>query len=194
MPRCRKNLIYIFAIILLYIFYCPGISYAAQKPDITVFFSPRDNCALEILKRIDSAKSSIDIAMYYFTSRPLAQALIDVKKRNVKVRVFLDGNQRTEKFSKANYLTNNGISVKINSNAAGLMHNKFCVIDNKIVITGSYNWTAAADLQNDENLIIIESTDTAEKYAQQFEKLWNNRAPDKMRYKDKDRLEKIEDY
>lgn len=178
------------ALIFISLFVFSNSFSADDAPKISVFFFPKDNCAAEVLKRINSAKDSVDVAMYYFTSRRLAQALVDAQNRRVSVKVYLDGNQRTEKFSKANYLTNNGISVKIKNNISGLMHNKFCVIDKKIVITGSFNWTVAADLQNDENLVIIESKEIGAIYTQQFENLWNGLVPDEMRYKDKESLEK----
>lgn len=186
-----KNNFVLSILITVFVIFIFSVAIAKTDIDILVFFSPQDNCGAEILNRINSAKNSIDIAMYYFTSRHLAQALIDAKDRKVKVRVFLDGNQRTERFSKANYLTNKGINVKISNDTIGLMHNKFCVIDKKIVITGSFNWTSSADLRNNENLVMIESAETASAFTEQFEKLWNGRVPDQMRYKDENRLEKI---
>lgn len=71
------------------------------------------------------------------------------------------------------------------------MHNKFCIIDDHITLTGSYNWTASADLKNDENLLIIESKEIARIYKEQFNKFWNGTFIDTCEYKDEDRLEKI---
>ncbi len=146
---------------------------------IKVFFSPEDDCVRQIRAEINRAQDSIDIAMYYFTSRPLAQALDKALQRGVKVRVCLDEKQRTEKYSKAKFLKSRGITVKFkNGNGVGIMHNKFSIIDNQVVITGSYNWTASADIRNDENLLIIKSKPLAKKYAAYFSRLWEGKVPD----------------
>ena len=55
------------------------------------------------------------------------------------------------------------------------MHNKFAVIDNEIVITGSYNWTASAGERNDENLLVIDDNYIVERYQDQFNNLWDNK-------------------
>ena len=71
------------------------------------------------------------------------------------------------------------------------MHNKFCIVDDQITLTGSYNWTARADLENDENLLVIESKEIARIYKEQFNKFWNGTYIDSCKYKDKNRLEKV---
>ena len=68
------------------------------------------------------------------------------------------------------------------------MHNKFCVVDDRITITGSYDWTVRADLENDENLLVIESREIAKQYKEQFNKFWSGTHVDTCVYKDKDRL------
>lgn len=157
---------------------------------VDLLFSPKDPCASEIITCINKATSTIDVAMYYFTMRQIAQALLDAKKRGVYVRVVLDKSQAVEKFSKSRFLMNNGIEVKYSS-GAGIMHNKFCIIDDTTLITGSFNWTGAADLKNDENLLIINSRELASKYSRYFEELWNRTRPVIYKYKDRVTLKKI---
>ena len=163
---------------------------AEDMPPIKVLFSPQDNCAREIVSEIDSAKKQVWAAMYFFTSRPIAQALVRAKDRGVDVRVCMDVGQRTSKYSKSRFLANKGINGRL-VGTAGIMHNKFCLIDDYVTITGSYNWTAAADLKNDENLLIIRSEDIATIFREEFERLWNGQKIDAYKYKDKTRLEKI---
>ncbi len=164
-----------------------------EKPaQIEVLFSPKDNCAQEIVSAIDNAKSYVYVAMYYFTSRPLAQAVIRAKDRDVEVRICLAGGKDPayDKYSKSRYLIKNDVDVKVIEDS-GIMHNKFCIIDDFITITGSYNWTVSADLENDENVLIINSEKIARIYKKQFEKFWNGTYINSCKYKDKDRLEKV---
>lgn len=157
--------------------------------DITVLFSPKDECGKVILDKINSAEKSIELAIYYFTSRALSQALIMAAKRGVTVRVFFDGESAREHYSKANFLKKNGVLVKLEK-GEGLMHNKFCIIDDKLLITGSYNWTTSADLINDENVIFINSKEIARVYRVQFEKYWQGAYLDKSYYINKRVLQK----
>ena len=157
---------------------CLSFSYAT---DIKVFFSPNGGCLDAVIYEIDNAKKSIDAAVYAFTSRPIAQALIRAKERGVKVRVVVDEKTALKgKFSKYKFLLKKGIRVKLVSGRErvgikGLMHNKFAIIDGKTVITGSFNWTASADYLNYENLLIIKSPELARIYECEFEKLYLNK-------------------
>jgi len=157
--------------------------------DITVLFSPKDECGKAILEKIDSAKKSIELAIYHLTSRALSKGLIMAAKRGVAVRVFFDGENVREDYSKANFLKKNGVLVKF-ENGVGLMHNKFCVIDDEFVITGSYNWTTTADLKNDENVLFINSKELAKVYRMQFENYWQGTYADEAFYIDKNTLRK----
>lgn len=60
---------------------------------------------------------------------------------------------------------------KIKAQRGGVMHNQFCVIDNQVVITGSYNWSSNAEFKNDENISIIKDNNIASDYSVQFRKL-----------------------
>ncbi len=159
-------------------------------PQIKVLFSPQDNCAQEIVSEIDKAKDYVYVAMYYFTSRPIAQALIRARDRGVDVKVCLDEEQPTYEYSKSRFLENKGINMKL-IGGSGIMHNKFCIIDDHITLTGSCNWTVSADLKNDENLLIIESEEIARIYKEQFNKYWNGTYIDTCEYRNESRLEKV---
>jgi len=167
--------------------HCETISLSKVK--IKVLFSPQDNCAQEIVTAIDKAEQYVFVAMYFFTSRPIAQALIRSQDRGVEVKVCLDDEQPHYEYSKSRYLENKGINIRL-IGGSGIMHNKFCIIDDRITITGSYNWTARADLQNDENILIIESEEIARIYKEQFIKYWDGNYVDTCIYKDEKRMEK----
>ena len=89
---------------------------------------------------------------------------MEAHKRGVKVQVILDKSQRTEKYSSADFLVNMGIPVRIDAQHA-IAHNKIMVIDGQTVITGSFNFTKAAEENNAENLLVIRSPELAAKYA-----------------------------
>lgn len=91
-------------------------------------------------------------------------------RSGVRVRSYLDKDQKEAKYSKSRYLANHGIPVRYSSNPY-IMHNKFCVIDNEVVITGSYNWTASAGGRNNESLLIIYDTKVAQEYLAAFNRL-----------------------
>lgn len=167
--------------------FCPT---SGEVPQVEVFFSPQDNCAREIISRIDDAKSSVYIAMYFFTSRPIAQVLVKAKDRGVDVKVCLDKEQPSYEYSKSEYLHNKRINMRL-IGGSGIMHHKFCVIDEHMVITGSYNWTARADLENDESLVVINSREIAKKFLKEFNQLWQGEKIDTYEYKDKTRMEKV---
>ncbi len=142
-----------------------------KERSVKVYFSPQGGAQNAIIDVIRSAKKEIFVAMYYFTSRPIAQAIVDAKKRGVDVKVLLDESQLTEKFSKYKYLLKSGIDIRIDK-GEGLMHNKFAIVDNRILITGSYNWTRSAEVRNRENLLIIDNRFLAERYILEFKRLW----------------------
>ena len=160
-----------------------------SSAQIKVLFSPQDNCAQEIISAINNARNYVYVAMYYFTSRPIAQAIVDASGRGVDVKVCMDGSEPQYEYSKGVYLENKNIPIKIIT-GKGIMHNKFCVIDDRVVVTGSFNWTARADLENDENLLIIHSDEIARRYKEEFERLWNAKKVDAYQYTDETRAEK----
>ena len=100
--------------------------------------------------------------MYSFTSREIAQALIEAKKRDVKVKITMDNAQIKDHYSKSRYLAAKGFNIKFHM-GPGLMHDKFAVIDDKEVLTGSFNWTTSAERKNAENLLIITNKELAHK-------------------------------
>lgn len=143
--------------------------------NVEVYFSLSDDPESIIIKNIDKAIESLDVAMYSFNDIDIAWSVVNAKNRGVKVRIFLDSKEITAEHSKSRFLINEGVeNIRISSNK-GLMHNKFVIIDNKTVITGSYNWTASAGERNDENILVINDEKTVKKYRDYFYNLWNKK-------------------
>ena len=109
--------------------------------------------------------------MYIFTDREIALPLAKAQERGVKVRLYLDKDQIDYKYSQSRFLMQKGIKTRISSNNY-IMHNKFAISDNRILLTGSYNWTFSANHRNDENLMVIDDPEIIARYQNQFEKLW----------------------
>jgi len=150
---------------------CAGAPMAADQPapQIDVYFSPHGGCTDAIVRELDAAHESVLVQAYSFTSAPIAKALMEAHKRGVKVQVILDRSQRTEKYSSATFFQNAGIPTFIDDKHA-IAHNKVMVIDGRTVITGSFNFTKAAEESNAENLLVIQDADLAAKYAKNWQK------------------------
>lgn len=127
---------------------------SSGRRDIAVYFSPGDSCTDAIISQIDAAKLTLDVQAYNFTSHQIAGAVRAAFVRGVRVRVILDKSQRTDRYSSATYLFNNSVPVWIDDRHA-IAHNKVMLIDGNTIITGSFNFTQAAERNNAENLLII---------------------------------------
>ena len=123
-------------------------------PPIEVYFSPRGGVTDAVVRTLDSAQTSVFVQAYSFTSAPIAKALVDAHKRGVHVEVILDKSQRTEKYSSLDFLYHAGIPTWVDARH-GIAHNKVMILDGKVVITGSFNFTKSAEESNAENLLII---------------------------------------
>ncbi|NCO23952.1 MAG: hypothetical protein GW897_02405, partial [bacterium] len=97
------------------------------------------------------------------------------------VRVYLDRSQIESTYSVSRLLVQKGIKVRISTNNY-IMHHKFAIIDNRLLLTGSYNWTFAANNKNEENLMIIDDPEIIEIFQHQFVNLWTNKySPDRTK-------------
>lgn len=161
----KKTLTLLYLILFLW-----SASALAQAGSIRVYFSPNGGCTDAILQQISRAQSEILIQAYSFTSKPIARALIAAQKRGVRITAVLDRSNQTQKYSAATFLKNVGIPVYIDDKHA-IAHNKIMIIDNRVVITGSFNFTMAAETKNAENLLIIEDMpDLTRAYRENFQK------------------------
>ena len=147
----------------------PSISHSQEKPTTwEIYFSPKGGCTDAIIREIGKAKNSVLVQAYSFTSAPIAKALLDAYKRKVKMEIILDKSQRTQKYSSATFFANHGIPIKIDS-AHAIAHNKVIIIDGETVITGSFNFTKAAEENNAENLLVVHDRKLAEGYTSNWE-------------------------
>lgn len=153
----KHRAVFFLIIIAIFLFSC------SPQPEWSVFFSPNGGCTKAIIQELNQAETSVLVQAYSFTSAPIAEALLEAHKRGVKVEVILDKSQRTEKYSSADFLANSGILVRIDS-AHAIAHNKVMILDEHTVITGSFNFTKAAEEKNAENLLVIKGKRLAQEY------------------------------
>ena len=142
-----------------------------SRPQIQACFSPEQDCAAIVVHWISQAKISVHVLMFTFTLPQVADALIDAKSRGLDVRVVLERSQETSEVVRGRLLKA-GIEVRMDSNEA-LMHDKIAVVDSKLILTGSFNWTESAKSSNNENLLAISDPTLAQTYESQFQAIWN---------------------
>ena len=149
---------------------------------ISVFFSPKDKAISKgVLPLINKSSKSIYISMFYLTNYWITDALIDAYNRGVDIKIITDATLTQEPSSQIFKLRAMGIPVKI-ENWDGKMHQKSAVFDGEYTIVASTNWTGASEYANDENMLIIKSTEIAKKQTKEFLRLWNS-IPDKYLFR-----------
>ncbi len=128
-----------------------------------VYFSPRGGATQAIVSAVGGARRMVLVQAYSFTSAPIAKVLLEAHKRGVDVRVILDDSQANGRYSSARFFLNQGVPVRIDR-AHAIAHNKIMIIDAATVITGSFNFTKAAEERNAENLLVIHDPKLVARY------------------------------
>lgn len=130
---------------------------------LNVCFTPQGKCADLIINEINKAQVSIKLQAYSFTSYSIMQALLGAHKRGVEVKVILDKSNLKDPHSLLSSLKRASIPVFIDF-LPGIAHNKVIILDNNSVLTGSFNFTNAAQNRNAENLVFIQDQTLADHY------------------------------
>jgi phosphatidylserine/phosphatidylglycerophosphate/cardiolipin synthase-like enzyme len=149
--------------------------------DAEVAFSPDRGATALVVKTIEEAKQSIRVAAYSFTSKPIAEALLGAHKRGIDVEVVVDKSQATARYTAATFLANQGVLVRVDYRYS-IMHDKFIVVDGVTVEEGSFNYTAAAESRNAENVLVLHDASVAAKYGQEWDRLWTESETMRTRY------------
>jgi phosphatidylserine/phosphatidylglycerophosphate/cardiolipin synthase-like enzyme len=125
-----------------------------KLPEHSAHFSPKGGCTDVVVQEIHKARSEVLVQAYSFTSRPIAQALVDAKLRGVHVEIILDASQEKEATSDLHFFMQQGLTPRIDAHHA-IAHNKVMVLDGRTLITGSFNFTQQAEEHNAENLLVF---------------------------------------
>jgi phosphatidylserine/phosphatidylglycerophosphate/cardiolipin synthase-like enzyme len=145
---------------------------------VKVFFSPKDGCVSNVVNVAKSATANNYFEIYTFTTNAISNAIITNKNNGLAVQGYMDNLSAGSSSSMYKPLTNAFVDVK-RDNYSGLLHHKVMVVDaastnNAQLVTGSFNWTASAEKDNDENLLIIYSHDLANIFYQEFVTNYNH--------------------
>ena len=117
-------------------------------------FSPHGGCTDTIVDELNRAAHTIELQGYSFTSRRIGDALVAAKRRGVHVTVILDAAQTSDHRSEPQYMARHGVPVLLDARHA-IAHSKVILIDGRTLMTGSFNFTRAAEEDNAENLLVL---------------------------------------
>lgn len=158
------------ALLVLFALATPAAVFPAD-----VHFSPGGGIRRHLLRAIRDSRHRIDVAVYHITSFELAQALVAARDRGVRVRILTDQEKaradgRAMRIFRAASLPVRTLGVSDQS----LMHHKFAVFDDRVVATGSYNWTQTAERASYENVIFLDDPALVARFAEEFQRLWRS--------------------
>lgn len=132
----------------------------------------------KILSVLDSAKVSVDLCMAWFTNERLRDKLLEKKAEGCEVRVirYKDGINQSSGVDLSNIN-----HMEIRGERHGIMHRKYCVIDNQTVLDGTYNWTNNAETKNDEDVLVHKNAlELASSYTKEFNRIWKLNQSEKL--------------
>lgn len=135
-------------------------------------FFPNEDSEAKLVRYLKKAKSTLYVCVFTITNNKLADELYISWQKMVDVKIISDDECSKQLGSDIFDLANAGIPVRLDNSPSTHMHNKFAIIDKKVVITGSFNWTSQAVNNNQENLCILDNEELALKYLAEFENLW----------------------
>lgn len=151
-----------------------SITQGVSDTEISLYFSPKGNIYEGVIKpQIENAKSEILVSAFFLTRKDMVEDLIAAQKRGVKIKVIIDAVCAANAASKHKELRQAGIPTKV-ENWGGKNHEKNIVVDSKIFIIGSANFSKSAVEKNDENLLVIQNPAVARKYREHFMKLYGS--------------------
>jgi phosphatidylserine/phosphatidylglycerophosphate/cardiolipin synthase-like enzyme len=151
----------------------PAEALSLEQPTgpLEVYFAPEDGAAGRIVELINGAQQSIAFLAFTLTAEEIAAVLKAKAAEGVEVRGVMDAGQAGGLGSRDQELLQAGVEVRLDGNP-DRMHHKVIVIDGGIVITGSYNFSRSAEMQNDENLVVLHDPAAAAAYLEEFERVF----------------------
>ena len=155
----------------------PGASTSQAPPkgvgaaNVEVYFSPQDGVAKHVVQRLQNATSNIRFMTFSYTADDIANAMIAKAKAGLVVQGVFERQNANGTGSEYGKLKSGGVDVLQDGNCY-IMHHKVIIIDDRTVITGSYNFTGSAERDNDENLVIVDDLALARAYLNEFEQVY----------------------
>ncbi len=141
-----------------------------------IYFSPGNECVDGIIEALKEARKTIDICVFTISDNRIVNVLKQKKSFYVDIRIITDNDKRFDAGSDIEELAKQGIPVRVDRTDAH-MHHKFAIVDCKVLITGSYNWTRSARERNYENIVISDSKEMVSEFKEEFKRLWKIMKP-----------------
>ena len=151
--------------------YRPDIQHNTLGKGSRVYFSPGRDCRAHIVNALTDAKKSIDICVFTISDNTITDAILAAHQRGVNVRIISDNHKSEDLGSDIVWLLNKGVAVRMDK-SVNHMHHKFSVIDQGVLINGSFNWTKSATERNQENIVVDHDKLLIGQFSRQFEQLW----------------------
>lgn len=175
------------------------VTFPLGNGQVTVQFSPVNRRNWEgsgnalITKTVSQSRTQADMALFVFSDQAIADGLLTARNQGSRIRLLVDANFIFQYYSEALDLLGQAIArncVEERNNrpwnpaidtvgTANLpqgdkLHHKFAVIDQRTVITGSHNWSASANHNNDETLLVIDNPTVAAHFQREFDRLYQD--------------------
>jgi cardiolipin hydrolase len=164
----RRDIIVTAVILVCFAMIFPGTASSAE-----VHFAPADGIRRHLIEAIRDSRQRIDVAVFHITSTELARALVAARDRGVRVHILTDQEKAQAGGAAMRIFRAAGLSIRtLGVREQSLMHHKFAIFDNRVVATGSYNWTQSAERANYENLILLNDPKVVARFAEEFQRLW----------------------
>ncbi|KAF9913122.1 hypothetical protein EC991_003581 [Linnemannia zychae] len=139
---------------------------------VSPVFFPSEDSFENFIKTLSGAKKSLDICVFTITDNEVADAVIQAHRRGVRVRIISDDDKSEDLGADVKrFARDHDIPTRVDGSPSH-MHHKFAIIDDALVMTGSYNWTKGARFQNREDLCLTNSAKAVRAFKDEFEKLW----------------------
>jgi phosphatidylserine/phosphatidylglycerophosphate/cardiolipin synthase-like enzyme len=150
----------------------PLPKFSIDSSSIETYFSPDDGTAARIVDLVQQSRENIYFMAYSFTSDEIADAILEQADAGIRVAgVFEESQYYANIGTEFDRLRDAGLDVNLDGNPR-LMHHKVIILDGAVVITGSYNFSRSAEIQNDENTLILHNPDIASQYLSEFERVF----------------------
>ena len=141
-----------------------------------VYFSPGETCSDAIVRYIEQSTTSLQVCVFTISDDRITKSLLTAHQRGVKIQLITDNDKSLDLGSDIQQLKRAGIPTRMDA-TPNHMHHKFMIVDNRAVITGSYNWTRSAARFNQENILLSREVNVIKSFQEEFAKLWREMKP-----------------
>ncbi len=172
----RSNLLPLSILVGLMVLFSPWCS--TGWCGVEVLFSPRDNINYRIIEAVDLSEACIDVSAFDFTSKEIADALVDARRKGLKIRLLVDKKllEDEDNDSQVKHLEEIGFDIKaLRGKGKGSMKNSFIIFDSRLVIVGPYHLIEDKESYNYENAIFFDDRGVVETYQNEFDRLFGKR-------------------